>query len=93
MLDRTPAPRARPNYKLVLALLVGFTIVEISASYLTGRFKVPLLLALAAVKASLVVLYFMHLRYDSRLFAILFLIGAILIFPLLLIMVLVMPGL
>jgi cytochrome c oxidase subunit 4 len=93
MLDQKPTRKTRPNYVLILILLVVFTALEISASYLQGQYKVPLLLVIAAFKASLVVLYFMHLKYDSRLYAAIFLIGAILIIPLLLILLLVMPGL
>jgi cytochrome c oxidase subunit 4 len=93
MLNPKPARKAKPNYVLILILLVVFTGMEISASYLQGRYKVPLLLTIAAVKATLVGLYFMHLKSDSRLYAVMFLIGAFLILPLLLIMLLVMPGL
>jgi cytochrome c oxidase subunit 4 len=87
-----PAHKLRPNYTVILVLLVIFTILEVSVSFLQSSFKIPLLLTLAGVKASLVVLYFMHLRYDSRLFAGFFLLGALLITPLLLLMMLVMPG-
>lgn len=88
----TPKPKARPNYTVILILLVVFTILEVSVSFLQSSFKIPLLLTLAGVKTSLVILYFMHLRYDARVYAMFFLLGAVLIFPLLLIMTLVMPG-
>ncbi|HVP22076.1 MAG TPA: cytochrome C oxidase subunit IV family protein [Anaerolineaceae bacterium] len=94
MIKDAPAPKkARSNYVTVLILLVVFTIIEVTVSYIAGGIKVPVLLTLAGIKAALVVLYFMHLRRDSRLYAIMFLIGAFLIIPLLLIMTLVMPGL
>ena len=64
-----------------------------ATSYLQSSLKVPALIALSIVKASLVVLYFMHLKFDSHLFSILFILGLALILPLLLIMTLVMPGL
>jgi caa(3)-type oxidase subunit IV len=87
-------PRAarRPNYLLVLIILVAFTALEIGASYLTGGIKLPILLLLAGVKAGLVILYFMHLRFDSRWFALWFILGAILVFPLLLYLGALMPG-
>ncbi len=85
--------KARSNYTVVLVLLVIFTILEVATSYMTSSLKLPLLLTMAGVKACLVVLYFMHLRRDSRLFAIVFLVGALLIFPLFLTMTLVLPGL
>ena len=85
--------KTRSNYTIVLILLVIFTILEVATSYLNSSLKIPLLLTMAGVKASLVILYFMHLRHDSRLFALMFLLGALLIFPLFLIMTLVFPGL
>ncbi len=86
-------PKARNNYSIVLVLLVVFTVLEVATSYMTSSLKLPLLLTMAGVKACLVVLYFMHLRRDSRLFAIMFLIGALLITPLFLTMTLVLPTL
>jgi len=92
MVTPKPSPKARPNYTIILVLLVVFTIIEVSVSFLQSSIKIPLLLALAGVKAALVILYFMHLRYDSRIYAVVFLFGAVIIFPLLLVMILVMPG-
>ena len=85
--------KPRSNYTIVLILLVVFTILEVATSYMNSSLKIPLLLIMAGVKASLVILYFMHLRRDSRLFAIMFLIGGLLIFPLFLTMTLVLPWL
>jgi len=95
MLNQKPSPvmRSRPRYGLVLVVLVVLTAIEVAASYLGGGIKVPVLLALAAAKAALVILYFMYIKYDSRLYAILFLFGAIIIIPLLLVFFLVMPKL
>lgn len=88
---KTPV-RRRPNYFLVLIFLVVFTAIEIGVSYLNGGIKIPLLLLLAGVKAGLVILYFMHLKFDSRVFAWWFVLGAILITPLLIYLGVLMPG-
>ncbi len=85
--------KLRNNYSIVLVLLVVFTVLEVATSYMTSSLKLPLLLTMAGVKACLVVLYFMHLRHDSRVFAIVFLVGALLITPLFLTMTLVLPTL
>jgi cytochrome c oxidase subunit IV len=77
-----PAKRRRPNYLLVLIFLIAFTAIEVGVSYMTSGIRVPLLLSLAFVKATLVILYFMHLRFDSRVYAWWFLIGLALIIPL-----------
>ena len=90
--QKTPAKR-RSNYTTVLILLVVFTILEVATSYMQSSLKIPLLLTMAGVKAGLVILYFMHLRHDSRLFALMFLIGGLLIIPMFLVMTLVMSGL
>jgi cytochrome c oxidase subunit IV len=90
------SPESKTNvttYGVVFLALAVFTAIEVAVSYLPGSIKLPLLLLLAAVKAGLVLLYFMHLRTDSRLYAGFFVMGLVLIVPLLLIMTLVMPGL
>ena len=87
---KVPSKR-RSNYTTVLILLVVFTILEVATSYTQSSLKIPLLLTMAGVKAGLVILYFMHLRHDSRLFALMFLIGGLLIVPLFLVMTLVLP--
>jgi caa(3)-type oxidase subunit IV len=84
--------RKRPNYFLVLVILVIFTGVEVAVSYLTSGIKVPLLLILAFSKAALVILYFMHLKSDSRIFAYWFLLGIALIIPLGIVLGLFNPG-
>ena len=47
--------------------------------------KVPLLLVLGAIKFITVVSFFMHLRFDKKLYRNLFLFGAIGVFPLFLV--------
>jgi len=66
---RRPAPE--PGYRsyllvyAALACLIGLTVV--SASLNLGRIAIAIVLAIAGTKAVLVLLYFMHLRYERRL--------------------------
>jgi cytochrome c oxidase subunit IV len=62
----------------VLAILLVLTVVTVAATWIDlGSLGVWVALAIATVKATLVALYFMHLRYD-RPFNGLILIGALL---------------
>ncbi len=67
-----------PNYVGVFALLTLFTIIEVSITYFPSLPQVPLLLLFALLKGSTIALFYMHLRYDSRLFSGFFLVGLIL---------------
>jgi len=84
---------ARPvNYLGIFILLAVFTLVETLASYLQQTaIKFPVLIVLSLVKAVLVLLYFMHLKFDSRIFSYLFIAGCVLSIPLILVMLIVMP--
>lgn len=77
-----PHEQQRPYLKVFIALAV-LTAIEVGVAGLalgeTGR--VILLLGLAAAKASLVALFYMHLRYDHLILAI---VGS---FPLLLVII------
>jgi len=54
-------------FTIFMALLVG-TAITIGASYLDlGPYNAALALAIACTKATLVVLYFMHIKYSSKL--------------------------
>jgi len=59
-----------PNYMAIFWWLAGLTVVEVAySSLLPHRHKVLLIVGLvgfAAVKASLVALYFMHLKYERK---------------------------
>jgi cytochrome c oxidase subunit IV len=57
----------------VFAALIFFTGLTLSATwYDLGHWNLILAMGIATVKASLVVLYFMHLRYDYPLNALIF---------------------
>lgn len=64
------------TYSAVLGALLVLTVVTVAASRVDfGSLNVTIALAIATVKASLVALYFMHLRYDKPMNAIIFVIS------------------
>ena len=69
-----PSPKAYVRIGLILGVL---TALEIGASYagVTGSILIPTLFILAIVKFALVVLWFMHLKFDDRRFARFFVMG------------------
>lgn len=81
--DAHAGPSVRGYVRIGLILLI-ITIIELGASYLNRGFGVPMiiqiaiLVALAIVKGMLVVMFFMHLRFDSRWFTFFFTAGMIL---------------
>ena len=55
-------------YILVLSLLFVFTVITVLAAFVElGPLNTPLALAIAIFKASIVVLFFMHVRYNTPL--------------------------
>jgi cytochrome c oxidase subunit 4 len=71
------------QYVLVAVILFVITIVEFlliyekvginwEASDALADTKVPLLIALSAIKFGIVIMFYMHLKYDARLFSGLF---------------------
>ena len=64
------------TYVIVGAILTLITIVEVSAYYTPAweqsRIYVPSILLLSALKFVIVVLFYMHLKYDHKLFKALF---------------------
>ncbi len=64
------------QYKWVALILTVITAVEVWVYYIprfvASRAFVPVLLVMSAVKFAIVVLFYMHLRYDHRLFRALF---------------------
>ena len=59
------APR---TYVIVFGWLTLLTALEVitAATGLDESIRVPVLIVIAAIKALLVVLFYMHLRYDSK---------------------------
>jgi cytochrome c oxidase subunit IV len=55
-------------YGVIFAALLIMTAITVGASYLElGEFNVIVALAIACIKAVLVILFFMHVKYSSRL--------------------------
>jgi cytochrome c oxidase subunit 4 len=58
------------------AVLAVFTALETSTYWIDfGSFATPLLLTLMTIKFFVILLVFMHLKYDSKLFGVMFYIG------------------
>jgi cytochrome c oxidase subunit IV len=77
------------TYKWVALILTVITVVEVWIFYTPfaeNRLFVPSLLMMSAAKFAIVVMYYMHLKYDAKLFRALFtgplLIGVIVIISL-----------
>ncbi|HLH23034.1 MAG TPA: cytochrome C oxidase subunit IV family protein [Chloroflexota bacterium] len=67
------------KYVAIGVILAIITALEVAVYYLEiGPLLPPILLVLSAVKFSLVVLFFMHLKFDSRLFSSFFVGGLLL---------------
>ncbi len=66
-----------PVLLAVWAALMALTVITVAATWVDlGRLNLVLALGIATVKAALVLLYFMHMRYDRPFNAIVF-IGAL----------------
>jgi len=68
------------TYLIVAAILTTVTALEFGVIYVRrlAPVLVPLLLTLSAGKFALVVMFFMHLRYDSRVLTFLFVVPLVL---------------
>jgi cytochrome c oxidase subunit IV len=64
------------TYKWVALVLVIITVIEVWVYYIpqfvASRLFVPSLLIMSAVKFAIVVMFYMHLKYDHKLFRALF---------------------
>ncbi|MGH2681424.1 MAG: cytochrome C oxidase subunit IV family protein [Actinomycetota bacterium] len=69
-----PSPKAYIRIGVILAVL---TALEVAASYtgVSGSILIPTLFVLALIKFVLVVLWFMHLKFDDRRYARFFVMG------------------
>jgi cytochrome c oxidase subunit 4 len=79
--DQEHGGHASPAFYWVIGgILTVITAVEVAIFYIPAleAVLVPLLLVLSAAKFLLVVMFFMHLKFDSKIFSGLFLAGMIL---------------
>jgi cytochrome c oxidase subunit IV len=82
----------RPNYLFVFIALAVLTLIETLVSYIQQEaIKFSTLAVLSVIKVVLVLLYFMHLKTDSKLFSYLFIAGCVLAIPLIIVLLVVMP--
>lgn len=60
-------------YTVIFLALIGLTILTVGQSYVDlGRLNLAVVILIATTKASLVVSFFMHLRYDNKFNALIF---------------------
>jgi cytochrome c oxidase subunit 4 len=71
---RHPSPKEYIRIAIILALI---TAAEVAIYYIEGarEYLIPMLFLFAIIKFSLVVMWFMHLRFDSRTYARFFVMG------------------
>ena len=78
-----PRERAHPTparYTAIAVILAVITVVEVAIVYqdFLEPVLLPILVVLSAIKFALVAMFFMHLRFDHRLFSVLFVGGLLL---------------
>ncbi len=91
MADHEPAAESHPveehahpgarEYLAIATVLTVLTAVEVAVFYIPAMkpMLVPTLLTLSAIKFSLVAMFYMHLKFDHRLFSWLFVVPMIVI--------------
>ncbi len=67
--------RSHPNYLLVGLALIVLTVFEVMVVSIPSLPALPFLLLFGGGKALLIAMYFMHLKFDRRLYALMFAIG------------------
>ena len=72
-------PTAKQYFRIAMVLSV-ITAIEVGIFYLEflGYWMIPILVVLSTGKFALVAMYYMHLRYEHRLFSYLFVTGVVL---------------
>jgi cytochrome c oxidase subunit IV len=70
-----PSHPKAPFYIGIFVILFIVTGMEVSVSYASFLPQIPILLVLAVLKFGLIAAFYMHLRFDSRMFAMFFLLG------------------
>ena len=66
-----PQQKPKPNYLGVFIALAVLTALEIGVTY-TPLPRIPILIPLALIKAALVVMFYMHLKFDKRVYTLIF---------------------
>ena len=66
-----PTPK---KYVIIAAILAVITAVEVAVVYfnLATAFLITILIIMSAVKFTMVAMYFMHLKFDNKLFSYMF---------------------
>ena len=63
-------------YAKVLAVLLVLTVLTVAVAQMDfGALNVLIAMGIATIKAGLVLFFFMHLKYDNKLFPVIFLTG------------------
>ena len=65
---------SRRTYLVVFGALALLTALEVTVTHLSIP-RIPVLIPLALIKASLVALFYMHLRFDRKVFTVVFVMG------------------
>jgi len=88
-----PDHASTATYLKVAAILCAVTALEFTIIYIrqVAPILVPLLLVMSAAKFALVALFFMHLRYDSRVLTLLF-VAPLLLATALIVALMTLPG-
>ena len=75
----TGHPTAGMYFKIAIILCV-ITAIEVGIIYIEdlGHWMIPILTILSLGKFALVAMYYMHLKFDNKLFTILFIVGLVL---------------
>lgn len=69
------------TYLTVLITLLVFTVITVAASRIDfGHLNALIAMLIASFKAALVLLYFMHLKYDDKMYPTVFFVGIFFLF-------------